>query len=174
MIRRGGGIGIVLGAQPTNSQRGNPLGSKPEVLGVCLAYGSVRNICLNWDLENKVKNKKGDIMNSIWCRKWKVGGHRWAGSLPGVVAAGLTFDLACSLHLSSPMCSSHLHLSRGCPTQAGAGTQEWEWKVGREEFVRTKLREWESSMGGHPSFSSGWLDLQFSTECLHNYYDVTH
>lgn len=59
----------MLGAQPKNSQRGKPLGSKPEVLAVWLAYGSVRNICLNWGLENKVKNEKGDIMNSIKCRK---------------------------------------------------------------------------------------------------------
>lgn len=96
--------------------RGSLLGSMPEVLAASLAYGSVQSICLNWDLENNVKNEGGDIMNSIRCGEQKVGRHGWAGSLSGVVAAGMTSDLAYSLHLSSPMCSSDLHLSRGCPT----------------------------------------------------------
>ena len=115
--------------------RGNLHGHMPEVLAASVAYGSVQNICLNWDLENKVKKEGREIMNSIRCGKQKVGGHGWARSLPGVVAAGMTSDLAYSLHLSSPICSSHLHLSTGCPTQAGDGTHSNEsGKLGEKNF----------------------------------------
>lgn len=64
-----------------------------RVLAISMAYRPAWSICSSCVLENKTKNKVGDIVDSNSVDVQKFGGL-WTGCLPEVLAADMTSVLA--------------------------------------------------------------------------------
>lgn len=65
-----------------------------RVLAISMAYRPAWSICSSCSLENKTKNKVGDIVDSNSVDIQKFGGGLWTGSLPEVLTADMTSVLS--------------------------------------------------------------------------------